>query len=168
MNKMIENAMVSGLRDLYKNDNNAKAMLDSFAIRKKAVSASYADRIAFLVKLSYSEVIRIFKELEAIGCGEFKNGRKGFKSRMEWSHSLISLGEVAKGEAGSVEVINPDELEPEDDGEASVAVSEQAEGFIQHPFQLRPDMAVTLSLPSDLTMKEAQRLAAFIQTIPFD
>ncbi|MCW1413353.1 hypothetical protein OLZ32_34635 [Rhizobium sp. 1AS11] len=168
MNKTIEDTMVSGLRGIYKRDNNARAMLDSFAARKKAVSVSYADRIAFLVKLSYSEVIRIFKELEGIGCGEFKNGRKGYKTRMEWSHSLISLGEVAKGEAVSVEAINPDDLDAEDDADVPGEVSEQAEGFIQHPFQLRPDQSVTLSLPADLTMKEAQRLAAFIQTIPFE
>lgn len=167
MNKTIEDAMVSGLRDIYRRDPNAKAMLDSFAARKKAVSESYADRIAFLVKLSYSEVIRIFKELEEIGCGEFKNGRKGFKTRMEWSHSLISLGEVAKGEAVSVEAINPDDLDVEDEADVPSLI-EQPEGHIQHPFQLRPDLSITLSLPADLTMKEAARLAAFIQTIPFE
>ncbi len=170
MNKKFESGMVSELRSLYKSDENAKIMLDSFAARKKAVSESYADRIAFLLKISYHEAIRIFKVLDSIGCGHFKNGRKGYKSRIEWSHSLISIGQVANGQSGNVEAIDPTNLELEEEVDAS-GLTEGIlidEGHIQHPFQLRPDLTVTLSLPADLTMKEAQRLSAFLQTIPFE
>jgi hypothetical protein len=41
------------------------------------------------------------------------------------------------------------------------------EGLISHRYQLRPQSAVTINLPADLTKTEAERLAAFIQSLPF-
>ena len=38
----------------------------------------------------------------------------------------------------------------------------------QHRFQLRPGLEITFDLPSDLTEKEADRLARMIQTLPLN
>ena len=41
-------------------------------------------------------------------------------------------------------------------------------GDVVHSFNLRAGKAVTFTLPVDLTQREADRLAAFIQTLPLD
>jgi len=166
MNKMIEDKFVSGLRGLYARDQSAKVILDYFATRKKALTESTADRVAGVVKLSYPEVIRVFKELDGVGCGQFKNGRKGYKTRMVWNHNLVSVGEVAQGQSSDIPAVVPvDAVPEEDEPEAGVEVDEAVR---QHSFQLRPDLIVQLPLPVDLTAKEAERVAAFIRTLPFE
>ncbi|WP_123876565.1 hypothetical protein [Fuscovulum blasticum] len=40
----------------------------------------------------------------------------------------------------------------------------QVGGLLEHRFRLRPDLEITLSLPANLTEKEAERLARFILT----
>lgn len=37
---------------------------------------------------------------------------------------------------------------------------------LPHSYHLRPDFKVTISLPIDLTQKEAERLSLFIQSLP--
>ncbi len=41
-------------------------------------------------------------------------------------------------------------------------------GTIGHRFVLRPDFQVQLELPQDLNQREANRLAEFIRTLPFE
>jgi hypothetical protein len=45
--------------------------------------------------------------------------------------------------------------------------SKDDDELIEHTFVLRPDIVVSLELPSDLRTGEAVRLAAFIQALPF-
>jgi hypothetical protein len=41
-------------------------------------------------------------------------------------------------------------------------------GSLQHSFHLRADTEVTLDLPADLSQSEADRLAAFVKTLPLE
>ncbi|MBD9640884.1 helix-turn-helix transcriptional regulator [Ensifer sp. ENS07] len=41
-----------------------------------------------------------------------------------------------------------------------------AVGTLQHSFHLRPGLQVTIELPDDLTEREADRLARFVQSLP--
>lgn len=169
MNSNIHNNTVSILKTLYRDDVSAKAILDYFSTRKKAMSVSSVDRIGFKSKVAYAEVVRVFKELAAAGCGTFLNGRKGYKSRMEWDYSLVSLGLVARGEAAIPEPIDPSSVEEEDDLVTGLVDEGGVEdGNLPHAFQLRPDTTLHFSLPADLTAREAERLAAFIRSLPFE
>ena len=168
MNGSIKNNVISILGSLYRDDPSAKAILDYFSTRKKAMRVSSVDRIGYKSKVAYPEVVRVFKELASAGCGTFRNGRKGYKSRMEWEYSLVSLGEVAKGEAVIPELIDLSSLDDEEDDFEVTSPEEADEGLITHAFQLRPEMVLHLGFPSDLTAREAERLAAFIRTLPFD
>ena len=100
----------------------------------------------------------MLKELERLGCGEFKAGRKGFESRFEWHVSSKSVGQVAAGEEAEIE-----EEVPSLNDEADEATDE----LIEHRYQLRPNLAIALSLPAHLSQGEAQRLATYIRTLPF-
>ncbi len=50
----------------------------------------------------------------------------------------------------------------EEDGE------EATSNFLEHYFNLRVDYQLELTLPVDLTIAEADRLAAFIKSLPLD
>lgn len=169
MNAVIKSDLVAGLRDLYKNNDAAHRLLDRFAGRKKDAQWTTAARAAGLAGASHGEVIALFRELAQIGAGEFKAGRRGFATRMEWIYSVRSLGAAAQG-AGQPEAIDPTEIE---DGEAEAENETYLEDdwekpdWITHTFQLRPAQRVTIKLPVDLTAKEAERLAGFIRQVPF-
>lgn len=72
------------------------------------------DRIVTVVGASRSEAVNLAKKLEEAGCGEFIVGRRGSPSRFSWSHSRISLGRVALGEAEEVEEVCDPIAEDED------------------------------------------------------
>lgn len=169
VNSLIKNDIATVLKSIYKDDASAKAILDYLATRKKAMQVSTVDRISYTAKVAHQEVVRVFKELANAGCGIFYNGRKGYKSRIEWSYSLVSLAEVAKGQAALPEPIDLSAVEEEDDEiEGALPAEPEAEGFLPHTFQLRQEVLVRFSLPADLTAREADRLAAFIRTLPFE
>ncbi len=106
-----------------------------------------------------SEAIALAKRLAGHGCGRFITGRRKGKSRIEWSFYLSSLGNVARGNADEPEEIDPNPADGKDDNVSS---------DIMHVFKLRPDKDVNIALPEDFTKKEAERLAAFINSLPFD
>jgi transcriptional regulator with XRE-family HTH domain len=48
----------------------------------------------------------------------------------------------------------------------SSAPTAPASDMLDHSFHLRPDLQVKIALPQDLTEREAERLARFIQSLP--
>jgi len=151
------------LLGLYANDAAARALLDHFANRERNQNTSTVRRVtANLTEgespLSRGDIIRVFKELESIGCGIFKAGRKGYESRFEWRVSSKSVGQVAAGETSEIEADVPPAGENAD---------EVADQLVDHTYRLRPSLQLTLALPPDLTAAEAERLARFIMTLPF-
>lgn len=152
------------VKDLYSRDSSAKAIFDLFSQRQKDANFNTAERVAYSAEVPYSEVVRVFRELAEIGCGRFISGRKGYKTRIEWSYKIRSLAAAAKGDASTV-----DELDSEDvDAEDEFDLSEVDHDLLSHPFQLRADLAIELRLPSDLSSREAERLATFIRSLPFE
>jgi hypothetical protein len=152
------------LIDLYAEDVAACALLDHFANRERNQNTSTVRRVtANLAEdespLSRGDIIRVFKELESIGCGIFKAGRKGYESRFEWRVSSKSVGQVAAGETSEIDA----EVPP-----AGENADELADQLVDHSYRLRPSLQITLALPPDLTTSEAERLARFILTLPFE
>jgi hypothetical protein len=41
-------------------------------------------------------------------------------------------------------------------------------GWLDHAFQLRPNLRITIKLPADMTSKEAERLSGFVRQLPFN
>lgn len=171
MNGVIKSELVAGLRGLYQKDEVARRLFDNLAARQKDRRMMPATRAAALADASHGEIVTLFRKLDELGAGEFKLGRRGSKTRIEWLYSVRSLGEVAQGAAGQPEEIDPAELEDTETetSDADALESEMAEGeWLVHPFQLRPGLRITIKLPVDLTSKEAERLAGFIRQVPFD
>lgn len=151
---------LDGLRQLYKGNQAARALLDHFAERERNRKETPVHRLLSTLpatgdKPSRAQVIQVLKKLEDFGCGRFVVGRHGAKSRFVWRASLVSVAQAASGELDEVESA------PEDNGSEDTAM-------IDHAFQLRRDTTVTITLPADLTVVEAVRLADFLKTLPFE
>jgi hypothetical protein len=150
------------LQEAYAQSNVVRAVMDHFASRERNRRTTTVERLLSNLandgtKLSRGDVIRVLQGLEKLGCGQFIAGRKGHPSRFEWSVGLVDVGRAAAGEVIEIQPAPVEELgdEPADD-------------LLEHHFRLRKDLDVPLRLPADLSATEAARLAAFVQTLPFD
>lgn len=50
--------------------------------------------------------------------------------------------------------------------DAIAQAPESQPGMLEHSFHLRPGLQITIELPADLSDREAERLARFVQAIP--
>ncbi len=162
---------LKALKALYASGPAAKAVLDEFASRQRNQRITKLQQLLFRldnggVGIAKSDVIRILRKLDEFGCGDFRTGRKGHPTRFEWKYDLVSVGKAAAGGTQAVEEIQP--TTDEDNCDEEVLVKAVPEGAIQHTFQLRPDWQIELTLPADLSAREAGRLSEFVKTLPFE
>jgi hypothetical protein len=148
---------VSSLPQLYRQNALARALLNVL-LRHDAQSSRPPTDLALLraslrheqqVDADPRHLVPVLKQLSAAGCGKFWAGRRGLPSRFEWSSQAASLAQSATGGAA------PELNKPE-----SIA-------FVTHSYHLRPQLALSFSLPADLTEREANRLADYIRTLAF-
>ena len=165
MNSSLNAGTIDTLRQMYGSDDSFKRLMDWFSERQKN-SREMPVRVAgYRTGLSEGEVKRIFQQIETLGCGRYVKGSRGYESRMRWDKSIISIAAAAKGEAKSIEVAPASIQDALEDEEVTAAAIPK--GFIEHTYALRPGVSVTIALPADLTTREAERIAAYIQTLPF-
>src|ERR1043166_2941458 len=98
---------LNAIRQLYATNRAAKRAFDYFATKKRNKRSTTVDRLhAVLVsqghKVSYTEVRNFLRELADLKCGEYKMGRRGWPSRLQWSVGLVSLGQAAAGQRSEV------------------------------------------------------------------
>lgn len=158
MNGQVSNMIAHEVKRLYREDHAAEALFDWFSTRERNPSETTAERASSQADVEYKDIIRVFRELETIGCGKVLMGRKGFSTRIKWDYKVLNLAKVAQGE--DVEIV---EIDP-----ADTASDWDDDQLVTHYFQLRSDLRIEMRLPDGLSKKEAERLAAFIQTLPFE
>lgn len=149
-----------GLRKFYKENEAARWLLDHLARRERDWSSTSVDRMLSNIAqdggdVSRGQLVEVMRELEGLGCGAFKVGRRGHASRFEWSVSLVSVGQFAAQEREDIEKL-PDDA------------SDETDSMANHVFNLRRGLPVSFSLPVDLTTAEAARLAKFIEALPME
>ena len=162
---------LKALKAMYASEPAAKAVLDEFASRRRNQRTTKLGQLLLRlnnarVGIAKGDVIRILRKLDEFGYGDFRTGRKGHPTRFEWKYDLVSVGKAAAGGTQAVEEIQL--TTGEDIGDEEVEVKAVREGAIQHTFQLRPDWQIELTLPADLSAREAARLSEFVKTLPFD
>lgn len=165
MNKTIDNDTVKKLTGLYQEDEVARRLFDWLSERRKDITETSVDRASWMAQSQPYEIIRLFRELEEIGCGTFILGRKGWKTRFRWNYSVRSLGETAKGQTAKladIDINNVDVEENMQDTGETVSILMHA-----HNFQLRPNLQLTIELPGDFSAKEAERMSQWLKSIPF-
>lgn len=159
---MEDGVNIAGLRSFYRDSQFARAFLDHAANRENKQSETTVERALTILKEQGIEAVRgdaveMFKRFEDLGCGKFVSGRRGKQSRFAWSASIVSVGRAAVGEQQVVAAI------PETDEDR-----DEADEVLSHSYHLRPDYAVALELPADLTTQEAKRLAGYIRTLSME
>lgn len=159
---MIDSVNIDGLRDFYKDNSIARSFLDHAAQRERDRAETSVERALTIlraggVEVSRGEVVNLYQEFEKFGLGKFIVGRRGKPSRFAWSVSIVSVGKAAAGESQTIPTAH-------DGIDASTEVNET----LIHAFHLRPDIKISIELPTDLTCHEANRLAAYIKTLPMD
>jgi hypothetical protein len=97
-----------------------------------------------------TDVIRMLQALHGWDCGWFIIGRRQHVSRFWFNVSSTQLGKEVSGKGMPASPPNP-----------PIAM-------LTHKFRLRPELEISLDLPSDLSKKEIGRIADFLQTLPFD
>jgi hypothetical protein len=149
---------VADVKELYASNDTARIFFDYLAHRKQNRSETKVhriikvlDRIGFVV--NRGDMIDVMKELEDSGCGRFVVGRLGWPSRFVWTVGMVAVGKAAAGEPVTIE---------------SLSEGPDVEETLKHSFHLRADTTVSFELPVDLTQIEADRLAAFIKTLPLE
>ena len=145
------------LREAYNSGVSAKAMLDDFAGRTNAQRITRVDQVLNRLRnanVQRWEAIAVFRKLEELGHGTFIEGRKGHPSRFVWSSSAIDVGKAAQGETTPITLVSLD-----------AAADEGPSELRSYVFPLRSGTDARLDIPTDLTTKEAERLAAFLRTL---
>ena len=143
------------LQALYATEPRVRAFLDHLAQRGKNPKNGYSSVEQVLNELddqaTHADARSVLEQLADAGCGEFKVGRRGWPTRLDWSLDAIVAGKVAKGEPIDVEASKDGGLAP---------------NMTEVDFPLRDDLVVTLVLPKDLSEKEAERLSTFLRSLP--
>lgn len=152
------------LRHAYTTDASVKAICDEMAGRERNQTETKLARILGRFsndgnEMRKHEAIAAFRKLEGCGCGQYVEGRHGWPSRFVWSVGSISACQIAQGTTATVETLP--EANTDDEIEAEVDT-------VNHTLRLRVDFAVEIQLPSDLTQREAQRIANFVASLPMD
>jgi hypothetical protein len=149
------------LRDLYKKGQGRRELFDVWATYTKRISETPADRAMGLTGMSYDAVITLFKELDGLGIGTFKLGRKGGKTRIVWNYAPRTVGEAAKGVSNQLEAyFDEQSAEPpsEESERPSEAPEKPAEALAVHDShaliaQAKKDLAAKLRvLPEQITI----------------
>jgi hypothetical protein len=84
---------------MYRTTPAAKKLFDSLARSGAEDNRTTVDELIEDGDISRSAAITVLREIEEAGYGEFKLGRKGHPSRLEWSEDPRSLAERLAGES---------------------------------------------------------------------
>ncbi len=116
---------------------------------------------------SMEDAKEIAKKMDEIGAGEYKRGVRGRKSHVAWAFRVDSIGSVARGDDGA-ELIAPggESAGGEDSGWGNLA--DEADEYVTHTFHLRKYEKISITLPADITRKEADKLGDFVKLLSFE
>lgn len=172
------NAVVQGLVSLMRYAETGPA-LEALA----QLPVTYAERVsevdetAKALRMGRGQIVYWFKHLTSVGCGRFIVGRKGGRSRFEWWFDPVSVHEAASQQRQDLDpLLAPDHgaatpdfsvFDEEGDGATDEAAPSISNSDVDYTLMLRPGLPVRFTLPESLTVAEAERLCAFIRTLPF-
>jgi hypothetical protein len=103
------------------------------------------------------DIVKVLRELEALKAGRLIVGRRKQKTRFAWTDQFDVATTLKKALL----------LSPKGAAATPPDVPVNQAGLLRHRYLLRPAFEVELGLPADLSVREAERLADFIKTLPF-
>ena len=158
------------LRALIRATPELIALFESLARDGTKRRRTTVDELDQLISLDRQRLIAVLRELGEVGLGEFKVGRKGHPSRLEWSEDPRQLAAIALELAASPsqptgEIAGP----PPSDAAVPGDTTQLEPGeVLEHSYVLRRDLRVRLRLPVDLTLREAECLGDWLRGLSFE
>lgn len=154
---------IDRLRECYATNNAVRAICNHMAARTKNQNETTTHRIQHHLENENQEfrradLIAAFRALEEADCGRYVEGRRGWPSRFVWEVKSLLVAEVATGVADPAAVEGDDDLDDET----------EENDVLEHVFVLRPEMSISIELPSNLTASEANRLSQFVACLSFE
>jgi hypothetical protein len=145
-------------------------LLDSILAAGSDEGRTTVDEILADGDVPRRQAINLLRDLESLGYGAFKVGRKGHPSRFEWSIDPADLAATLDAVGEQADAGDDDEDDP---SEVQTPVAEQHDATpgnteIAHLYVLRADYRVSLSLPDNLTRREAEVLADWVRNLSFE
>lgn len=95
---------------------------------------------------------------EDAGYGKFIIGRRGYPTRFVWGPTPTKATAPAAAPAAA----------PVAPAASAVVAAADSQGGLEYTLRLRADFTVKMALPPDLTIREAERLAHWMQALPLD
>lgn len=124
------------------------------------------DELIENLELGRRNAIDLLRALEDAGAGEFRLGRKGHPSRLVWSTDAQALVDKVLGR--EVGPVDSSASESEPDPPPPTRPRSIPASAIDHAFMLRPDLRIGLSLPVDLSAREAAVLGEWVRNLSFE
>jgi hypothetical protein len=100
----IQNVDAAGLRKLYRSDQTARLVLDSFAARYNSARLTTVSSLMSLLTgagfvVTRPDIIRVFKALQSLNCGDYIQGNvrgdRNKQSRFVWKVYIAGVGKIA-------------------------------------------------------------------------
>lgn len=111
------------------------------------------EKLESVLKLGRSETPELVNGIMEAGIGKRIIGRHGAKSRIVWEFTLQSIEKVARGETEILQKVGSKPF--------------TSQHLVEYSYPLRDDESpIVVRLPRDLTQREAERFAMFIQSLP--
>lgn len=154
---------------IYRTQPTARKLFDW--LRRVGAKRNYTtvDDLIEHIGVSRRTAIPLLRSLAEAGCGEFKVGRKGHPSRLEWAESPRGLAEALSITANGHDPDRPaPSVVPNTDEAGEDASVLNGTDLITHNYVLRPGLRIALHLPEDLSMNEAKVLSAWIKNLSFE
>lgn len=100
------------LKDLLRKSYNCHEVLtrgyDWAAAQDRDAVETTGETIIKALSITTEELIFFFTDIERHYCGVLILGRKGHKTRIRWSYSLRSIGQMAQGRADTLAQVDPE------------------------------------------------------------
>jgi hypothetical protein len=171
--------LIKAVGELYAADPAAKSVLDYFAFKRERRPRNSLTTIDQLVRdlnnaglgISRIEAVVVLRKLDECGSGTYRATRNGNPPKFEWKYSAIQLARAVAAGSETDEKLRPEEADEEEESEADQrrgdSVASAPPVALEYTFPLRPGWEIRLTLPGDLTVIEAGRLSAFLNSLPY-
>lgn len=119
--------------------------------------------------LNRASVLERFRKLQSEGEGFLRLGRHGHPTRFYFRSPSVAKPAAGVGRTAQRLDLAIQEASPQAAGAPSgpqSAADSAAIPMVEHHYQLRGDLKLSIRLPADLTEREAGRIARFIETLP--
>lgn len=153
---------IAVLRNLQQSLPAAKKLFAMLSEQDEIAQWITVDELIEHFGLGRRNAVDLLRAIADADAGEFRLGRKGHPSRLVWSTDPRSLVERILGnEAKSAD---DDVAKPE----FAQARTPDDQLTIEHMFMLRPQLCIELSLPTDLSAREAEALGNWVRNLSFE